>query len=329
MSISVIASNFNGAKYLPRLLETLFAQRDVVLEIIVVDRNSIDGSDEILAQYPTVKVVKEPPESGLVAGYAAGVPYAQHDNLFFCNEDMWFHDKCLYALETAIDLRNGICAADPWQWTYDTKVWIHGGVRFQPARMNVGGAFVFRRYNFTAPLANGERTAFCCAGAMLIARSAYKGIGGWDRSFFLDQEDVDLFIRAWQAGWRCATVPDARVYHAVNVSNKKELQSGRIKVSKRRYISGSSSILVMAVKYFTKRQIFIRIVLHWCLVLYRLLRLRVEEALWDIEGFAEFLRRLKGALRYRNKYLRLNRGRTGEMFFLDESLQDHGSAKLP
>src|SRR5947209_1491217 len=99
MAVSVIVSNFNGARWLPRLLETLKAQEGVTLEIIIVDRNSSDDSEKILAQHPDIRVVKEPPESGLVAGYSAGVPLARYEVFFFCNEDMWFDRYCLASLE--------------------------------------------------------------------------------------------------------------------------------------------------------------------------------------------------------------------------------------
>ena len=57
--VSAIVSNFNGAKYLPKLLETLLAQRGVAVEVVVVDRNSTDASASILAEHPDVKVVSE------------------------------------------------------------------------------------------------------------------------------------------------------------------------------------------------------------------------------------------------------------------------------
>src|SRR5258705_11360906 len=118
MSVSVIVSNFNGARYLPRLLETAKTQRDVKFEIIVVDRNSTDNSRNILEQHRDVKTLREPPESGLVAGYAAGAGYAHFDHLFFCNEDIWLAPDCLANLENHIDLNLRVACADPWQWTY-------------------------------------------------------------------------------------------------------------------------------------------------------------------------------------------------------------------
>src|SRR5437762_12512077 len=104
MAVSVIISNFNGACWLPRLFESLHAQQSVDLEVVVVDRYSTDESEHILAAHPETKIVKEPPESGLVAGYHAGAGVAQYDHLFFCNEDMWFARDCLLRLEREIDL---------------------------------------------------------------------------------------------------------------------------------------------------------------------------------------------------------------------------------
>ncbi len=251
MAVSVIVSNFNGAKYLPKLLETLTAQRNVEFEIIIVDRNSTDDSPNILANWPAVRIVSEPPETGLVTGYAIGAEHARHDQLFFCNEDMWFEPYCLARLSRELDETKGIVAADPWQWTYDGAHWIHGGTRFDKCFWGFSCPYPFRRFAFTEPLACGATIPFGCAGAILITKHAYEAVGGWDRQFFLDQEDVDLFLRVWQKGWKCVVVPEAKVYHAVNVSNAKTLQGGRQKVSKRRYISGRSSISIIGLKHFS------------------------------------------------------------------------------
>ena len=115
MAVSVIVSNFNGARFLPRLLDTLRAQRAVTLEILIVDRHSNDDSLAYLAKQPDVHVLHERPESGLVTGYDVGVPHARYEHLFFCNEDMWFDPDCLHQLEKRIDLtRRASRRADPW-----------------------------------------------------------------------------------------------------------------------------------------------------------------------------------------------------------------------
>jgi GT2 family glycosyltransferase len=297
--VSAIISNFNGAKYLPRLFETLRGQRGVEVEIVVVDRNSTDDSAAILAANPDVKVVREPPESGLVTGYAVGAAHATADLLFFCNEDMWFDPDCLRQLAERIDLPNRVAAADPWQWTYDGQTWIHGGTRFRPARLDMNCPYPFRRYDFTAPLADGDAVPFGCAGAVLVHRAAYEAVGGWDRGFFLDHEDVDLFIRTWQAGWGCVTVPSARVYHAVNVSNAKTIAGGRVRVGRRRYISGRSSLMVLGVKHFSLPYAALLVLLWAAATARHAARLDRTQLWWSLLAGKEFLTRLPAALRYR------------------------------
>src|SRR5260370_20112835 len=129
MSVSIIVNNFNGKRFLPKLLSSLRAQRGVTLEIIVVDRHSTDGSLELLNREPDIIVVQAPPELGLVAGYASGVPRAACENLFFCNEDMWFDPDCLHNLEKLISRERRIGIADPWQWDCQGAKVIHMGTQ--------------------------------------------------------------------------------------------------------------------------------------------------------------------------------------------------------
>src|SRR5262249_6189666 len=152
---------------------------------------------------PWVRVISEPPESGLVSGYAIGAAIARHEHLFFCNEDMWFDPDCFRLLERHIDLPRGIVAADPWGWTLDGSQWIHGGTLFVRRIWNVNNPYPFRGKDFTRQLARGCDVPFPCAAAFMMHRSAYEAVGGWARDFFLDHEDLDLFIRVWQVGWRC------------------------------------------------------------------------------------------------------------------------------
>lgn len=314
MAVSVIISNFNGARYLPKLLETLEHQRDVECEIIVVDRNSSDDSLAILRQRPEVKVVNEPPETGLVSGYDTGAKHAQHEHLFFCNEDMWFEPDCLMLLEKHLDEAAGVVATDPWQWTYDGKVWIHGGTRFVPCRWNFNSPYPRRAIAYAEQVGQGELTPFPCAGAFMMCRKAYDAVGGWDRDFFLDYEDIDLFIRVWQAGWRCIAVPEARVYHAVNVSNTKTITGGL--VSKRRFISGRATVPIIGLKYFTAAALAIPFLCWSSAIAKDLIRFRMRLVWWHLLATRELFRRLGSAIKFRKCWKDKIRRRPGQQFFL-------------
>jgi GT2 family glycosyltransferase len=319
-AISVIVSNFNGYKYLPRLVETLKAQKGVNLQLIIVDRNSSDRSDWFLAQHPDIRVVKEPPETGLVSGYHTGSLFATNSLLFFCNEDMWFAPDCLSRLAGAIDLSKGIFAADPWQWTYDGKAWIHGKTSFKKSFFNLTSLYPFRKYNFTSELKNLEQTPFGCAGALMIHRDKYESLGGWDTTFFLDHEDVDFFLRSWREGLSCASVADAKVYHAVNISNDKFIGGGRTLVGKRRYISGKSNLLVMGIKHCAFWHSALLFLSFFSLLCLQLITFNFKRFWWTILAGFEFLKRFTKAWSYRKSLG--NHVMWAHQFFSEKKFQD-------
>ena len=319
MPISVIVSNFNGLKYLPRLVETLRQQQNVTMEIIIVDRESADGSVPYLTALPDIRVVSEPAATGLVSGYAAGAAVARYDHLFFCNEDMWFDPMCLSLLEQHIDLANRIGAADPWQWTYDSKTLIHGGTRFYRCNWESNSPYPRRSVDFTVPLAGGERVPFPCAGAFLIHRDVYNDIGGWDTSFFLDHEDIDLFVRAWQRDWHCVTVPEAKVYHAVNASNAKTLPKGQ-RVLPRRYISNRSNLAVICLKYYSGIALLLAVANLMVPIVSDLVRLRWKKLSLDLQSVGLTIGRMRAVRRFRRENRQLIQARPGYQFFLQEDM---------
>lgn len=57
-------------------------------------------------------------------------------------------------------------------------------------------------------------TSWCSGACMMIRPAALRRIGGgFERSFFMYVEDVDLSWRMWLHGWKCVYVPDAVVEH--------------------------------------------------------------------------------------------------------------------
>ncbi len=313
--ISVIVSNFNGLRFLPRLLDTLRAQRGVELDLIVVDRQSTDGSRAYLASQPDVRVLTEPPETGLVAGYHAGSAVAAGELLFFCNEDMWFDPDCLRLLAERIDLPGRIGAADPWQWSYDGAECIHGGTRFRRSSWALNSPHPAFAASFNVPLSPGESVPFACAGAVLLHRDVYREIGGWDGSFFLDHEDIDLFLRAWQRSWHSVQVPAAKVYHAVNASNAQNLDRLNLSVSQRRYVSQRANLTAIALKYFSWWRLPLALLVWPAMFLNNVLKTRWRFVRGDLAVLAELWHRWPALSAFRQANGPYNRLRPGERFF--------------
>lgn len=327
--ISVVVSNFNGLRFLPRLLESLRSQRDVEIEIIVVDRHSTDGSGPYLASCPDVRVLSEPPESGLVSGYACGAAIARGELLFFCNEDMWFDPDCLRLLAARIDLPARIGAVDGWHWTYDGRHWIHGATRFEPIFWHLNSPHPFRSAAFAVDLPPGSDTPFPCAGAFLIHRDVYREIGEWDRGYFLDHEDVDLFIRAWQRNWRCVMEPSARIYHAVNAANAHILATTGQPVGHRRYVGQRANLVILAIKYFSWPWILASLV-QWPLAVLNNLRAGYWFRLANDHAIpVEVWRRLPDALAFRRANAPYNLRFPGERFFTEARFSCEPSQPRP
>jgi GT2 family glycosyltransferase len=315
MSVSVIVSNLNGQRFLPKLIATLQAQKNVEMEIIVVDRESTDDSLQILARNPSVHVLSEPPETGLSSGYAAGAQVAKYDHLFFCNEDMWFDDYCLKALENRLDLKARVGAASSWQWSYDGEKLVHGGIRFRPFRWDVGSPLPWRMQHSLEDLASGEVIPFGNASAVLIHRQMYEELGGWDCQFFLDYEDMDFFLRGWQRGWRCVTVREAKAYHAINASKTHFLANVNQSVSKRRYISARANECMIGFKTFSNKRLLVPSLVWLALLVLHLKHKQIRLAYWDFLALGQILCRLPFAWRFRRANKPWGRDRPGEGFF--------------
>ena len=73
--ISVIMSVHNGEAYLKDAIESILPQK--YLEFIIVDDASTDGTASILAQYPTVKVIRNQTNLGLTKSLNTALKVAQ------------------------------------------------------------------------------------------------------------------------------------------------------------------------------------------------------------------------------------------------------------
>ena len=325
--ISVIISNFNGLRFLPKLLGSLRAQRGVELEIVVVDRESSDGSREFLAAQPDVRVVTEPPQAGMAGGYHAGTKAARGELFFFANEDLWLDLDCLHRLAEQINFTTKSGMADPWQWAYDGTAPHHAGVRFRPALWDFNNPWPRVKFDFLVPLTTGELIPFPCAASVLVHRACYDDLNGFDTGFYLDFEDMDLGLRAWQRGWRIVTVPGAKVFHTVGGSNAQPLTATKDTVSRRRYLSNRSSLAIMALKTFSFAALPVTVVAWWSGALNNLRRGRWRRFGFDFLAAREVLRRAPAAWRFRRSNAELNRRAPGERFFTTPEFRVDPSTK--
>jgi GT2 family glycosyltransferase len=246
-----------------------------------------------------------------------GVPHARYENLFFCNEDMWFSPDCLSLTEQQLDRSARIGGVMPLQLTYDGTAVVNAGTWFTGSLWHHTLPYPFRASVSRRPSV-AEPISGINAGACLVAREVYDAVGGWDPTFFLDYEDLDLSIRLWQHGYDCRVEPRALVYHAVGASNTKPIHSGRSTVSRKRYVAALSNQVVIALKSFSGLAQLCAPALLVDRALRDLVRLRFESLGLDAKAALLTLKRMPAILDYR----RANGARIaespGQRFFHDE-----------
>ena len=56
---------------------------------------------------------------------------------------------------------------------------------------------------------------------MLVRRASFEAVGGFDESFSVDNNDLDLCLRLWASGGRVLFTPESRVLHRESATRRK------------------------------------------------------------------------------------------------------------
>jgi GT2 family glycosyltransferase len=211
--ISVIVLNYNGRDWLRPCLTALAAQVGAPpFETIVADNGSTDGSvDFVSATFPTVRVVDNERNLGFAAGNNRAARGATAPLLVFLNNDTipasdWL--ARLYAAHT--EAANRHIVASRVMFLSRPGVVDSAGDGY----LRAGGAYKRGHGADADPFLQSREVFGACGAAFLIPRAIFDELHGFDESFFMVYEDVDLSYRARLAGYRCWYAADAVVRHA-------------------------------------------------------------------------------------------------------------------
>ncbi len=217
MKYSIIIPVFNKAHFTRHCLDTL---RPTIQdagdgEIIVVDNASSDETQELLAQYSWIRVIRNEVNLGFAKANNQGARAAQGEFLVLLNNDTEGVKGWLRAmLETAGDPNVGAVGA---KLLYADRRVQHGGVV-------VGGQFLHRQsfapfhHNYLVsehePDVCKEQDFQAVTGACLVTpRELYAELGGLDEGYWNGYEDVDYCFKIRKRGLRVVYQPRATLFH--------------------------------------------------------------------------------------------------------------------
>jgi len=210
--ITVVIGNFQGQAVLGECLASLVAQTAPAAAIVVVDGSSTDGSVAVADSFDVPAVVVE--NRGLGSLYNRGAQEASSAYVLFANNDIALEPDCLKLLGAALD-------ADPSRFAADAKQLDWAGSRVVHAHTTLRRGGLLREYipglrlDHLAGAAHIAPTVCANGAAMLVRREMALELGGFDETFFMEWEDLDLCWRAWLRGWATVYVPQAVVRHRV------------------------------------------------------------------------------------------------------------------
>lgn len=224
--LSVIVVNYNTRELLAACLGSIAASHvSADTEIILVDNNSRDGSvDMVRSQFPNVRVFALEQNMGFAIANNIGAAEARGDFILLLNTDT-------EVFAGSLDRLLAFAKEYP-----DAGLW-GGRTLYEDGSLNATSCFrqhtvwnllcratgislafpgnaVLNSSLYGAWQRDDVRPVDVLAGCyLLVARSAWEALGGFDTRFFMYGEDMDLCLRAKRLGYQPMFTPESEIIH--------------------------------------------------------------------------------------------------------------------
>lgn len=215
-TVSVIIPVFNNWKLTRQCLSSLAENSPPGLEVVVVDNGSTDETAEYLESFGQAlfsghfRRIRFEENRNFAPACNAGARSARTDFLFFLNNDTLILPEWLPPLLAEFSLSPRLGATGPLLMYPDRTVQ-HLGIAFWPEGL-VG--HLYQNLPISHKLASRKRFFKALTGAaLLVPRSLFLRVGGFDEGYINGFEDVDFGLRLTQHGYRLCNVPESRIVH--------------------------------------------------------------------------------------------------------------------
>ena len=232
--LSIIIVTWNCRDLILRCLATLAsAELFARCEVIVVDNNSTDGTQDLVAAtYPHVILHRNVRNAGFAGGTNIGIRLARAPNLLLLNPDAF--PSTPQTLARMIDAlqRHPEYAAIGCRLVFPDGRHQVGDAGFRPTLPHVliwalglhsipplRGLFLARPERVQRPVSDVD---WLCAACMMVRACMVRAIGMLDERYFMYAEDVEWCCRMRDRGWRVGYLADESVVHLQGGTQKVE-----------------------------------------------------------------------------------------------------------
>jgi GT2 family glycosyltransferase len=224
--VDIVIVNFNTREHLRSCLDSI--DRDEANSVMVVDSSSTDGSVDMLrTDYPWVKLISQP-NRGFGAAANRGLKESHSDYLLLLNSDTVLEADTASALAAHLDEHPTAAVVGPRLLNTDGTLQPSCYPFLTPLNVllvmtllsRVIGFFpVFReRHLPTSAHASVRIVPWVKGAALALRRAPILRLGGFDESYFMYSEELDLCYRLRATGWEVHYTPAAIVRHVGGAS---------------------------------------------------------------------------------------------------------------
>ena len=203
--ISCIVPTFNGERYLPETLDSIFAQTYPSLEVIVADDGSTDGTAALVASYRRRIRYLRQDNQGPAAARNLGISAAQGEFIAFLDaDDLWHPDKLerqMARFRARPEL--GYCV------THVQNFWIPE-LRAEAEK--------YRNHRISQPLPG------YLSQTLLARRDVFTAVGLFDTAL-AHVDSTEWFLRAAKKGTVMELLPDVLSYRRLHSENRSRLMA--------------------------------------------------------------------------------------------------------
>ena len=237
-AVAVAVISYNTRDILHDCLASVVA--DAPDAVVVVDNGSTDGSIEMVQQeFPAVRLLLAPDNPGYGAASNLAVAACDVGYVLLLNSDIVLRRGTLRALRDYMErhpragmagprLINADGSLQPSCYAFPSAAFIvvkHSTLELLARRVPA----IRRRFFIDWPHDEARVVPWASGAALMLRRAAFDEVRGFDPSFHMYAEEVDLAYRMAAAGWETHFAPVADVVHLGGASTAKVWRPMRVR----------------------------------------------------------------------------------------------------
>lgn len=229
--LDIVIVNWNSGLQLYECIDSVLKHGvESVNKIIVVDNGSTDGSVDTIEDFPVVKTVRTGKNLGFAAACNLGATMVSSPYILFLNPDTLVEANSFLVplgfMERTENAHVGICGIQ--------LVDEQGRVSRTCARFPTLGRLIAQALGLNKipglrhtgvhmkdwDHGQSAEVDHVIGAFFVIRRNLFESLGGFDESFFVYLEDIDLSFRARSIGFKSAYLVEVQAYHAGGGSSR-------------------------------------------------------------------------------------------------------------